>query len=90
MSPEKKVSKRQAMRDKRQRQARMQRIGIIVCPFDERDVGRMICHGLAFLTQDGRIPSDCCNGSLTKGGDKKEPSRRTALEFQQGGVKRMG
>jgi protein-disulfide isomerase len=29
MSPEKKVSKRQAMREKRQRQARMQRIGII-------------------------------------------------------------
>lgn len=29
MSPEKKISKRQAMREKRQRQARMQRIGII-------------------------------------------------------------
>jgi protein-disulfide isomerase len=29
MSPEKKMSKRQAMREKRQRQARMQRIGII-------------------------------------------------------------
>ena len=29
MSPEKKMSKRQAMRAKRQRQARMQRLGII-------------------------------------------------------------